>query len=229
MTTVETAAAPVALASLILALRESKQVLAREMTMWMIRAPTLETGIALAALAQDELGHAQMLAAVHAHEFRGGDDERSKRVTLDDPLTHPAALPFAPRTESWPEMVALMCLWDSAVTTILEALAESSFAPLHNTIGKMCDEETHHWIFARGAAADLMARDGQVPKALRDSCKALIPRVQRWFEEVGDLARLRRDGLVPDTVPMARYASRIGPILEDMKLTWPASAGTTPR
>lgn len=220
MTKVKT---PTALAPLILGLRDSKQILAREMTMWMIRAPSLETGIALAALAQVELGHAQMLAAVHANEFAGGG-KRAKRVMFDDELTHPAALPFAPRTESWPEMVALMCLWDSAVASILEALSTSSFTPLHNTMGKMCEEEASHWIFARGAAADLMARDGRVPEALIEECKALIPRVQRWFETIGDLTRLRREGLVPDTVPMARYASRIGPLLEEMKLAWRAPA-----
>lgn len=218
--------APDALGPLILGMRDSKMILAREMTQWTIRAPTLETGIALAALAQVELGHAQMLSAVHANEF-SGDAKRAKRVTFNDEITHPAALPFLPRTQSWPEMVALMCLWDSALASILEALAVSSYAPLHNTIGKMCEEEASHWIFARGAAADLMARDGRVPEALTASCKALIPRVQRWFETIGDLTHLRREGLVPDTVPMARYASRLGPLLEDMKLAWraPAAAG----
>ena len=226
MTKAKKSAAPEALGSLILGLRDSKLILAREMTQWMIRAPSLETGIALAALAQVELGHAQMLTAVHANEF-SGDAERAKRVMLDDELTHPAALPFAARTKSWPEMVALMCLWDSAVATVLEALAASSFTPLHNTISKMCDEESDHWIFARGAAADLMARDGRVPEALTEACKALIPRVQRWFATIGDLAQLRRDGLVPDTVPMARYASRLGPLLEEMKLAWLAPAAAT--
>lgn len=222
----KTPSAPAALEPLILGLRDSKLILAREMTQWMIRAPTLETGIALAALAQVELGHAQMLNAVHANEF-SGDTKRAKRVMFDDEITHPAALPFAPRTESWPEMVALMCLWDSAVASILEALAASSFTPLHKTIGKMCEEEADHWIFARGVAADLMARDGRVPEALTEACRTLIPRVQRWFEAIGDLTRLRRNGLVPDTVPMARYASRIGPLLEEMKLAWraPAAAG----
>ena len=222
----KTPSAPAALGPLILGLRDSKLILAGEMTHWMIRAPTLETGIALAALAQVELGHAQMLNAVHANEF-SGEGKRAKRVVFGDEITHPAALPFVPRTKSWPEMVALMCLWDSALASILEALAASSYTPLHNTIGKMCEEEASHWIFARGAAADLMARDGRVPEALTEACRALIPRVQRWFETIGDLSRLRREGLVPDTVPMARYASRLGPMLEDMKLAWraPAAAG----
>jgi ring-1,2-phenylacetyl-CoA epoxidase subunit PaaC len=223
-----TTSPPAALGHLILGLRDSKQILAREMTMGAIRAPSLETDIALAAMAQDELGHAQMLAAIHVHEF-AGDGERAERVRLDDPATHPAALPFSPRTESWPEMVALLCLWDSAVATILDALAASSFTTLHNTLGKMRDEEAHHWIFARAAAADLLARDGGAPKALRDACKAMLPRVQHWLDEIGDLASLRREGLVPDAVPMARFASRLGPLLEDMKLTWPAPAGAGAR
>lgn len=221
MTVVEAAeTASESLGALTIGLRDSKQILAREMTRWMIRAPTLETDIALAALAQDELGHAQVLAALHAHEF-AGDDSRAERVGLYDASTHPAALPFAAPTESWPEMVALMCLWDSAIATILEALAESSFDPLCKATAKMSQDEAHHWIFARAAAADLMARDGRVPDALRAACKAMVAKVQRWFVDIADLDHLSREGLVPDVVPMARYASRIGPILEDMKLTWP--------
>ena len=42
-------------------------------------------------MAQDELGHAQVLAALHANEFVG-DDKRAARITLDDPLTHPATV-----------------------------------------------------------------------------------------------------------------------------------------
>jgi len=228
MPTVDVAAPPQALGDLILGLRDSKQVLAREAVAWSVRAPSLETGIALAAQAQDEFGHAQVLTALHVHGFANGSSRsaaergRAERVGLGDPLAHPAALLFEPHTQSWPDMVALMCLWDGAVTVMLEALAASSFAPLRNPIGKMCEEEAKHWIFAHGAAADLMAREGQVPAALREACKALLPRVRHWFEAIGDLAPLRREGVVPDTVPMARYASRLGPLLEDMKLTWPA-------
>jgi len=222
MTTVDVAAPPQALGDLILGLRDSKQVLAGETTRWAVRAPSLETGIMLAAQAQDELGHAQVLTALHAHEF-ADSEEGAERVGLGDPLNHPAALPFEPHTQSWPDMVALLCLWDGALTVMLEALAASSFAPLRNSIGKMCEEEAKHWFFAHGAAADLMAREGQVPEALREACKAMLPRVRHWFGAIGDLAPLRRDGVVPDAVPMARYASRLGPLLEDMKLTWPAS------
>jgi 1,2-phenylacetyl-CoA epoxidase catalytic subunit len=221
MATVKTAAAPKALAHLILGLRDCKQILARETTNWSVRAPSLETGIALAAQAQDELGHAQVLAALHGHEFAKGG-QRTERVGFHDPVDHPAALPFAPRTQSWPDMVALLYLWDSAIGVILEALAASSLASLRNPVGKMCEEEAKHWIFARGAAADLMARDGRVPEAFREACKAMLPRVQGWFAAIGDMEQLRRDGVVPDAVPMARYASRLGPLLEDMKLTWPA-------
>jgi hypothetical protein len=49
------------------------------------------------------------------------------------------------------------------------------------------------------------------------------------LDEIGDLASLRREGLLPDAVPMARFASRLGPLLEDMKLTWPAPAGAGAR
>jgi ring-1,2-phenylacetyl-CoA epoxidase subunit PaaC len=223
MAQVEKDSLPPTFGDLILGLRESKQILAREMTMWSVRAPTLETGIALAALAQDELGHAQRLAALHASKFVGERDH-AERVSFNDALTHPAVRPFAPRTGSWPEMVALMCLWDSAVTTILEAAAASSYAPMRNAVARMCDHEVRHWIFAHGAASDLLARDGRVPEALREACIALWPRVQKWFGEIGDLGALFQAGLLSGTAPTERYASRIGPFLEEMKITLPEPA-----
>jgi hypothetical protein len=86
----------------------------------------------------------------------------------------------------------------------------------------MCQEEANHWIFARAAAAELMARGSRVSETLREACKRLIPEVDRWFQDISDIDSLRRDGVIADGLPLASFASKIGPILEQLDLTWPA-------
>ena len=223
----EATVASEAVSRLTLGLRDSKQVLSRVMVSWMVRAPSLETDIVLAALAQEELGHAQVLAGIYNRNFAGNGDkeENADRVTLKDPVTHPAVRPFDRPQETWPEVVALLCLWDSAVTTMVDSLRSSAFGPLRHVAEKMCQEEANHWVFARAAAADLLARGPQVSESLRAACKRLLPEVDQWFREIADIDGLRRDGVVADGLPLASYASKIGPILEDLKLAWPARPG----
>lgn len=218
-----------AVGQLTLGLRDSKQVLSRVMVRWMVRAPSLETDIALAALAQEELGHAQVLAGIYNRNFAGGGtgEEASERVTLNDAVMHPAVRPFDRVYETWPEAVALLCLWDSAVTTMFDSLTASSFTPLRHVAAKMCQEEANHWVFARAAAVDLIQRGSHVSESLRIACKQLIPEVDRWFRDIADIDALRRDAVIADSLPLATFAGRLGPILEDLKLTWPARHGAT--
>jgi ring-1,2-phenylacetyl-CoA epoxidase subunit PaaC len=213
---------PNAVKDLTLALRDSKQVLGRVMVSWMVRGPSLETNNAVAALAQEELGHAQVLTGVYEREFVGQKGGSSERVSLKDPITHPAVKQFEKPRQSWFEVVALLCLWDTAVTTTIEALGASSFAPLQHISAKMCQEEGNHWIFASAAAADLLARGPQVAASFRDACARLLPEVDCWCRDIADMDQLRRDGVIADAVPLATFASKVGPILESLKLTWPS-------
>lgn len=213
MSTATVAATRSALSDLILNLSQSKQVLARETTAWTLRAPSLEAGITLAKIAQDELGHAQVLAGIHAEHF-STSRKRSPRVGLKGEITHPAVRPLAGRTESWPEQVALMCFWDTAVTALLEALSHIDEQFLRTPLAKICRDEGHHWLFAKGSARELLARDGQVPATMIEASKAVVLRVRRWLEAVDE---------VPGGFPLAGYATQIGPLLEEMNIAWPAA------
>jgi ring-1,2-phenylacetyl-CoA epoxidase subunit PaaC len=218
----ETTIGSEAVKNLTLGLCESKLILSRVMVSWMIRGPSLEADNAIAALAQEELGHAQVLTGIYERNFTSKKEESTERVNLKSPLTHPAVRPFERPRQSWPEVVALLCLWDTALTTVIDGLSSSSFVPLRHVASKMCQEEGNHWIFARAAAADLLARGPHVATSFREACKRLLPEVDRWFNDIADIDRLRRDGVIADAVPLASFASKVGPILEDLKLSWPS-------
>ena len=58
------AAAHACMASLVSSLADNKAALGRRYAEWAISAPTLESAVAAAAMAQDELGHARSIYPV---------------------------------------------------------------------------------------------------------------------------------------------------------------------
>jgi Phenylacetic acid catabolic protein len=88
-TGVETAAREV-MASFVGALADNKAALGRRYSEWAISAPTLESAVAAAAMAQDELGHARSTYPVlKALGAEGGEDEGfagDRRLALLDDL-----------------------------------------------------------------------------------------------------------------------------------------------
>lgn len=220
-----TVAASEAVKKLTLGLRDSKQVLSRILVGWLSRAPSLETNITLAALAQEELGHAQVLAGIYTRNFADdlGPDDNPERISLNEPISHPLVKVFDHKPETWPDVIGLLCLWDTAVATMLESLATSSFEPLQHVSGKMCQEEANHWLFARGQSSELIARGGKISERLRDRCATLLPDVNLWFHKISDMSALRQQGVVDDGLALAAFATKVGPILEDLDLDWPAA------
>ena len=208
------------LGNAILNLSQSKQILARETTAWTLRAPWLEAGITLAKIAQEELGHAQLLANFHADHFAGGR-KWTEPVGLKGEIDHPDVVPFAALTASWPEFIALMCFWDCAVATGLETLTGLGDLPIGNSISKMSKDEERHRLFAQGSARELLARGGQVQEAFKQAADVVVPKVGDWLDSFTDQEWLQRAETGPKAAPRERYLDRVGPLLADLKLTWP--------
>jgi phenylacetate-CoA oxygenase PaaI subunit len=149
-------------ADLILVLADNKHQLGLRYAEWATGAPTLEAATAAAAMAQAELGHARALLPL-LREFpalsqlladENRPPERYARL-LDEPFG------------SWAEFVAANALFDTAHTTIMAALVESSYTALRGRARKIVEEERYHaahgagWLrqlgLAGGAARHLIA------------------------------------------------------------------------
>ena len=83
-TTANDAVARACMASLIGSLADNKAALGRRYAEWAVSAPTLESAVAAAAMAQDELGHARatypILKALGADECLDGGGNRLERI-----------------------------------------------------------------------------------------------------------------------------------------------------
>lgn len=161
---------------LILILADSKRLLGTRYAEWILGAPELETGIACASMAQDEWGHARLLYAL-LKDF-GDDVDRLEHGREPHEYRNMQVLDAAPR--SWPELVVLNALADSALTAQLEALADCAHAPLRQRVPKLLDEERFH--LAHGLAwARRLASTEAGRSALRDAVNQAAPAIAQWF------------------------------------------------
>src|SRR3954464_470297 len=109
-----------AMASLVASLADNKAALGRRYADWAVSAPTLESAVAAAAIAQDELGHARSTYPVL--KALGVDDaevDAGRRLALLD-----AGL------RDWTAVIAVNVIVDGMLTTFVAATADSTLVQM---------------------------------------------------------------------------------------------------
>lgn len=206
-----------ALGHLLLVLADNKRLLGIRYADWILGAPALEAGISCSAMAQDEWGHGRILYAMlkdfdrrpERLEHEREASEYRNAESLDGPI------------ESWPGLLALNLLLDSALTVQFEALSESRFQPIHYKVAKLLDEERFH--FAHGRAWTVrLGGTAEGREALAAAFAPVWAVCLRWFgpddDPVGSV--LARSG-VTDADPAAlrsRWLARVGPSVSEAGL-----------
>jgi phenylacetate-CoA oxygenase PaaI subunit len=205
-----------ALYALLSSLADNKYMLGRRYAEWCTGAPMLESAVAAAAMAQDELGHARSF-----YPLLRGFPEASAADTAEAhgwqrrPTSAMAGLdrPF----EAWTDFIAANLLVDTALTTLLEAATDSPYEPLRQRARKILQEEAAHWVHAQGWVERIATDDRRRP-ALAESLRAAWDDALTWFGQADDpvLSQLERSGLLangPDAL-RGRLLARVEPALE---------------
>jgi ring-1,2-phenylacetyl-CoA epoxidase subunit PaaC len=178
-----------AMASLVGSLADNKAALARRYAEWGVSAPTLESAVAAAAMAQDEMGHARstypVLRALGVEAGDEGLEGRGNRLAiLDDELP------------DWTAFVAANVIVDGVLTTFVAACVDSSVTQMAQRARKILQEEGSHRVHAEAWARRLSrASDAQR--------EALVARLGETWEHAGRWAG-------PDDDPGARAALELG-------------------
>lgn len=206
MSTATLNAADQATRDLILALADSKRLLGTRYAEWILGAPELEAGIACASMAQDEWGHARLLYAL-LKDF-GDDPEKIEHGREAHEYCSIEVLDKAP--ESWPELIVLNAIVDSALTAQLDALRESNHTPLRQRVGKLLDEEVFHAQHGVAWLRRLASASAELRGEVAHVAKATLMPVLRWFGAgpAGDILR-------------AQYLQRIEPLLGVLQIAPP--------
>lgn len=201
-----------AVRDLILVLADCKRLLGTRYAGWMLGAPELEGGIALASMAQDEWGHGRLLYAM----LRDFDEDVDALEHGREADAYCSIECLDQEAGDWARLVALNVLVDNALSTQFEAMRDSTWQPLRQRVEKMLDEEQFH--SAHGSAwVHWFARTGEDGHALlRAAIRHYAPDVLRWFGPDSDRARaLVAEGVV-DAAGSAlreRFVTRVSPLL----------------
>jgi 1,2-phenylacetyl-CoA epoxidase catalytic subunit len=157
------------MAGVVSSLADNKAALGRRYAEWGVSAPTLESAVAAAAMAQDEMGHARstypVLKALGAEAGDEGLDGRGHRLALLD-----GELP------DWTAFIAANLLVDGVLTTFVAACVDSSLEPMAARARKILQEEGSHRVHAE-AWARRLCRSGEGD--------ALVARLRETWEHAG--------------------------------------------
>lgn len=204
-----------ALRDLLLSLADNKRLLGLRYSDWMLGAPTIETGIAASSMAQDEWGHGRLTYALLS-DF--GDEPRELEHEREASGYHSAEVLDGP-LESWSGMIAACLLLDTAFTVQYTALLDSAYAPAHNRVQKLLDEEEYHFQYGAGWATRIAA-SGELGGKLRDDLRALLPVAMKWLgpDDAPGARAMREAGVVTATPSELRQKliDRVAPLLRQI-------------
>ena len=184
-----------ALVNLVVVLADNKFFLGRRFSEWLSGGPSLESSVALAAIAQEELGHARALYPL-LEEMplvdtpgplqRGAERERKYCLAcLSEPW------------DFWADVVAALIVVDPALTVLFRALERSRYDELRQRAARVPGEEVFHRKYANGRVRDL-ARTDQGRETLQRRIDAMLPEVLMWFGPSGEpgVAALKEQGVL---------------------------------
>lgn len=203
-----------ALATLIAGLADNKYFLGLRYAEWCTAAPSLESAVAAAAMAQDEIGHARSFYPLFRDVAGDSPEVEPETRTV---FTNASFLdsPF----ESWMDFVAANFLFDTALSVLLDAARDSRFNALQQRARRILEEEPLHWLHGVGWTKRLAATGGAVGEELARSFARVAPQALSWFE-IAD-GSLVDEGVLsagPEELQRA-FRERVNPVLASSGLS----------
>jgi hypothetical protein len=186
-----------ALGHLIATLADNKAALGRRYGEWAVSAPTLESAVAAAAMAQDELGHARATYPL-LKQLRGGREQVAEGRNCMPAL--------AVELPSWLWFVAVNLALDGALTALVRACEDSAFEGLAQRARKILQEEESHALHAR-AWARRLARDDTQREAFAAALADCWTQAAAWADGVAP-ALLVSGGYVSEGAEALRVSLR---------------------
>jgi phenylacetate-CoA oxygenase PaaI subunit len=205
-------------ARLIARLADNKYFLGRYFAEWCSGAPTLESAVASAAMAQDELGQARALyPLLRVIQPEAGDENVPESRTIFSNLSC-LDEPF----RGWEDFVAANFLIDGALTTVFAAATTSSYEPLAARARKVLQEERTHAMHGAAWVRRLAREGGAMRSACRQALLRIFAETLCWFGLEGDDTLYLSQVLdaTPDEL-RKRFLSTVAPELEAEQLTLP--------
>jgi ring-1,2-phenylacetyl-CoA epoxidase subunit PaaC len=165
-------AATATMISLIGSLADNKGALGRRYGEWAVSAPTIESAVAAAAMAQDELGHARSTYPVLAKLGVERDDEGLE-------AGHPLHV-LERELPDWASFIAANLVIDGILTTFVASARSSSIEPLAQRARKILQEEGAHRIHAEAWLRRMCRSDAGDRDLLLSRIEEMWREAARW-------------------------------------------------
>ena len=187
---------------------------------WTGIAPMLEEDVAMSSVSQDEIGHARAWYELLA-SLTDDDADRIAFGREPDAYRH-AALMNHPRTD-WAFTVARRYLYEHADAVRLEALTQSSYAPVAELAAKMRREETYHLLHFDVWLKRLAEAGGEARERLVAALDRLWTDAQAVFTPLAGEATLVEAGILPEPLSALRvtWLERVMAALDALGLPAP--------
>jgi phenylacetate-CoA oxygenase PaaI subunit len=164
--------ATAALVSLIGSLADNKSALGRRYGEWAVSAPTIESAVAAAAMAQDELGHARSTYPVLAKLGVCRDED-----TLD---SGPPLAVIERELPDWASFIAANLVLDGILTTFVASTRDSVIEPLAQRARKILQEEGAHRRHGEAWARRILQGDDAGRELLLRRIGEMWAQAARW-------------------------------------------------
>ena len=205
--------------SLLFALADDELILGHRHSEWTGWAPHIEEDLAFSSIAQDEMAHARMLYQLAGSLMGNGDVDRLALGRGSDEYRN-AWLCERPNKD-WGFSVARQYLYDTADTTRMSALAESSWQELADMVAVIRLEEQYHvdhgraWFERLATGPSITAR-----QKLADGLSATIGEAVALFEPLPGEADLLEAGILPRSNEdlLSEWLATLGAELEDASM-----------
>lgn len=209
------------------ALADDEIVLAHRDGEWTGHAPILEEDIALANIAQDELGHATLYLGLRS-ALDGSDPERLAMFRGVGEYTN-ARLTELPRGD-WALTMLRQFLYDAYEALWLEAAQTSTYAPLAEVAHKAVREEKFHLQHTALWVERLALGTPESLRRTQSALDVLWPHAAQLFQPTEGEDELAAAGLLPDLAAVrARWDALMTRHLQDKcGLRVPAAAHPGP-
>jgi ring-1,2-phenylacetyl-CoA epoxidase subunit PaaC len=211
-----------ALSLLLLSMADDEFVIGFSDSEWTGIAPMLEEDVAMSSIAQDELGHAQALYRLLAEVADDGRD--ADAIAYDRPVEgyYHARLLDHPRGD-WADTIARRYLYDTADGIRLDALADSSFAPLRELVAKIRREERYHLMHVSAWLERLASAGGEPRERLLAALDRLAPDAATVLSPLPNDLSLVMAGIIDSSFDEldARWRAEIGRVFERLGLSMP--------
>jgi ring-1,2-phenylacetyl-CoA epoxidase subunit PaaC len=213
----------VALGELLRSMADDEFVIGFSDSEWTGIAPLLEEDVAMSSLAQDELGHATALYGLLG-ELTGTDPDALAYDRAPADYRHCRLLDHG--RGDWSMAIARRFLYDTADGVRLDALADGTWTPLAELVGKIVREERYHRMHA-SVWLDRLARGGDDARSrLVAALTTLGPDAATVFAPLPEESTLIEAGILAASMTEleTRWRSTIEPALRALDLPTPPPA-----